>query len=149
MTSAVTSSTLSLEPWNTERLQGYRKHLSPLSHSVERGEGGWPARHDNYPHRNLLPLPSEDYPYRLKRDQEECLPVMLMIQEFHLILLLWASLDNLEHQLCDWHAKTTDLREKISWRDDLRQVQRCVKTECEANVRRKHDANKGNGRMRL
>lgn len=51
---------LSLKPWNTERLQDYRSHLSVPSPPVE--EGGWPAMHDNHPHRNLLPLPPAAYP---------------------------------------------------------------------------------------
>lgn len=51
---------LSLKPWNTERLQDYRSHLSVPSPPV--AEGGWPAMHDNHPHRNLLPLPPAAYP---------------------------------------------------------------------------------------
>lgn len=52
MTSAVISSILSLEPWNT-----IGSTWVPST-----GGRGWPAMHDNYPCRNLLSLPSAAYP---------------------------------------------------------------------------------------
>lgn len=88
MTSAVISSILSLDPWNT---------IGSTWVPSTRGRG-WPAMHDNYPYRNSVPLPSAAYPDKQKRAQEVCLPATV-IWLFNLVLLLWVSPDNWEHWL--------------------------------------------------
>lgn len=48
--------------------------------------------HDNYPHRDLLPLPSTTHPDKQERAEEMCVPEMLVIGEFNLILLWWTRM---------------------------------------------------------
>lgn len=66
------SGTLTL--WKTTGLQEAPAGFAVPSAGQQRR--GWPAMHDNYPHRDLLPSPSPVYPHKQERAQEVCSPEM-------------------------------------------------------------------------